>query len=45
MGKRFYHGKLLLLKTLGKVEISENAGYVLSCELGETVFWVLSCQF
>jgi len=35
---RFYHRKRLFLKTPAKVEISENAGYVLSCELGETAF-------
>jgi len=34
----FYHRKRLFLKTPAKVEISENAGYVLSCELGETAF-------
>ena len=32
----FYHRKRLFSKTLAKVEISENAGYVLPCQLGET---------
>ena len=36
--RRFYHRKRLFLKTPGKVEISENAGYVLPCKLGETGF-------
>jgi len=30
--------KRLFLKTPAKVEISENATYVLLCELGETAF-------
>ena len=34
----FYHRKQIFLKTLAKVEISDNAGYVLSCQLGETGF-------
>ena len=35
----FHHRKRLFLKTLkAKVEISDNAGYVLSCQPGETGF-------
>ena len=33
-----YHRKRSFLKTPAKVEISENAGYVLSCQRGETGF-------
>jgi hypothetical protein len=36
--RSFYHRKRSFLKTLAKVEISENAGYVLSCQRGETGF-------
>ena len=34
----FYHRKNVFLKTPAKVEISENAGYVLPCQLGESGF-------
>jgi len=34
----FYHRKRFFLKPLAKVDISENAGYVLPCQLGETGF-------
>jgi len=34
----FTQRDLLFLKTPAKVEISENAGYVLSCQLGEKGF-------
>ena len=31
---RFYHGKRSFLKTLAKVEISENSVFVFACALG-----------
>jgi len=34
----FYHRKRLFLKTPGKVDIYDNAGYVLPCQLGQTGF-------
>ena len=39
--RSFCHRKRSFLKTPAKVEISENTGYVLSCQRGETGFLVL----